>query len=191
MIPYIPHLNHTSPYTPILFTLLLTTLVILIPTINIIPLRITCLFLGLFPFFLTHPFTRTTLLPLLFLTLRPHLKRLRTRAMRVVDDDRLEDKHWMTEIQEVELWENERWSPAGTGTTSPTEADGTMLVDVGWSKGNLKPGERKGWTRGRDGWSAVAEDGSGDVRSVVISLSFGLQFIAFNKMVTENYAVAT
>lgn len=111
--------------------------------------------------------------------------------MRVVDDDRLEDKHWMTEIQEVELWENERWSPAGTGTTSPTEADGTMLVDVGWSKGNLKPGERKGWTRGRDGWSAVAEDGSGDVRSVVISLSFGLQFIAFNKLVTENYAVAT
>jgi hypothetical protein len=30
-----------------------------------------------------------------------------------MDDDRLEDRHWNTEMREVELWENERWSPTG------------------------------------------------------------------------------
>ena len=70
-------------------------------------------------------------------------------------------------MQEVELWENERWSPPNNGTMSPTEVESTMLT-AGWGKANLKHGERKGWTRGKDGWSAVAEDGSGDVRSVLI-----------------------
>ena len=171
MAPYIPHLNHTSPYTPILFTVLPATLVILIPIVNIVPLRVTCLFLGLFPFFLTHPFTRSTLLPLLYITLRPYFTRIRTLVTRVVDDDRLEDKHWITEMQEVELWENGRWSPPNNGTMGPTEADSTVLT-AGWGKANLKHGERKGWTRGKDGWSAVAEDGSGDVRSVLIFSSF-------------------
>jgi hypothetical protein len=69
--------------------------------------------------------------------------------MRVVDDSNLDDRHWSAEVREVELWENERWS-----------------VDGGWGKTHLKSGERSAWTRGRDGWSGVKEDGSGDVRSV-------------------------
>ena len=74
---------------------------------------------------------------------------LRARLVRLADDDRLTDRHWRTEMRDVELWENERWG-----------ADG-----VGWGKGNLRSGERVGWTRGRDGWSGVMEDGTSDVRS--------------------------
>ncbi|CAL1712678.1 unnamed protein product [Somion occarium] len=175
ILPYIPHINHTSPYTPIVFTTVLTLLVILVPIVNFIPLRLTCLILGLFPFFLTHPFTQSTLIPTLLASIRPHLKHFHTLVVRYVDDDRLEDKHWRTEMQEVELWENERWSP---GTTS-SEAGGVNVKtsDGGWSKANLKPGERKAWTRGRDGWSAVAEDGSGDVSNLTFSLSPGWLFV--------------
>ncbi len=74
---------------------------------------------------------------------------------RFVDDDRLEDKHWYSELSVVELWENERLGASG----------GVQ----GWSKANLRPDERKGWTRGRDGWSQVKEDGTEDVRCVLIS----------------------
>lgn len=45
-------------------------------------------------------------------------------------------------------------SPTQSGT--PTE---------GWSKMNLRPGERGPWTRGRDGWGGVGS-GKGAVRSV-------------------------
>ena len=72
-----------------------------------------------------------------------------------------------TQDREVELWENERWAGAGSDVDSaPT--------DAGWSKDNLRPVERKAWTRGRDGWSGVADDGSGDVRSVHASLDGAL-----------------
>ena len=54
----------------------------------------------------------------------------------------------------MELFENERWAP-GEG--------------IGWGKAGLKAGERVAWTRGRDGWSTVAADGSGDVRSVDVA----------------------
>jgi hypothetical protein len=80
------------------------------------------------------------------------LSRWRARLTRLIDDDRLKDRHWQSELREVELFENERWA-AGEG--------------IGWNKANLKPGERVAWTRGRDGWSGVTADGSGDVRSVV------------------------
>lgn len=71
------------------------------------------------------------------------------RMARIVDDDRLEDRHWRSELREVELWENERYSDK----------------DKGFSKASLRPGERKAWTRGRDGWSDEGPDGNGDVRS--------------------------
>jgi hypothetical protein len=44
---------------------------------------------------------------------------------------------------EVELFENERWA-----------------VGAGWKAAHLRAGERRGFTRGRDGWSA----GDGDVK---------------------------
>ena len=33
----------------------------------------------------------------------------------------------------------------------------------GWSKQNLKSGERRAWTRGRDGWSPVVGSNTSDV----------------------------
>ena len=75
------------------------------------------------------------------------------------DDDNLEDRHWRTELREVELYENERWAPGPSNASDEaTKTEGT------WSKSNLKPGERKPWTRGRDGWSGVSDDGNHEVR---------------------------
>lgn len=53
---------------------------------------------------------------------------------------------------EVELFENERWAPG-----------------AGWKAAHLRAGERRGFTRGRDGWSAGDVKGLeyGNVRSVL------------------------
>lgn len=90
---------------------------------------------------------------------QPHYKAARVRLTRFIDNDQLEDKHWRSELKEVYLWENERW-------VGVPGVDESVLSGSSWSKNNLRPGERKAWTRGRDGWSGVAEDGSGDVKSV-------------------------
>ena len=62
-----------------------------------------------------------------------------------------------------------------SSTSSATVTPGTVgLADGGkgatggtWSKANLKPNERVGWTRGRDGWSGVG----GEVRYVFLLYS--------------------
>jgi len=133
-------------------------------------------------------------------------KSIRAFAARIMDDDRLEDRHWNTEMREVELWENERWNSTGssnptsptTSTSTNTDTTNTSISDSsatingimgsgcnaggegggagadaggGWGKSYLRgSAERSAWTRGRDGWSAVGEDGSGEVRSVFHSL---------------------
>lgn len=124
-------------------------------------MRFTVLLLGLAPFAVTHPFIRNSVLPAALYSSQPYIKRLRSRVTRYIDNDRLEDKHWNSEMREVELWENERWlaKPSSGGI------DESALYNAGWSKANLKVGERRPWTKGRDGWSAIAEDGTGDVRS--------------------------
>ncbi|KAL4251207.1 Peroxisomal Membrane Protein PEX28-32 [Abortiporus biennis] len=174
ILPAIPHLNHASPYTPIILTILITMFIILLPIINLLPSRITVLALGLLPLVFTHPFTRETLFPAALNSSRPHLKRIRTRIIRLIDNDRLEDKHWSTEMREVELWENERWALKDS-TLNADEAN--KQFNAGWNKLNLKPGERRPWTRGRDGWSPIAEDGSGDVSNLTFSLSPGWLFV--------------
>ena len=107
---------------------------------------------GLVPFAVNHPFIQRTFL---HVSSTLPIRYYRARLVRLIDDDGLEDRHWQSELREVELFENERWVP-GEGT--------------GWSKTNLKTGERVAWTRRRDGWSAVTADGGGDVRSVVAFL---------------------
>ncbi|KAI0338995.1 hypothetical protein BDW22DRAFT_1487362 [Trametopsis cervina] len=170
--PAITHLNYTSPYTPVILTLTALVCIVLIPLVQLLPLRLTFLTLGLLPLSLTHPFTRTYLLPLLLQLLRPRLKAWHVRLTRLIDNDRLEDRHWRSELREVFLWENERW--AGV----PGVDDGGAVNESGWSKANLRPGERRAWTRGRDGWSGVAEDGSGDVSSnLTFSLAPGWLFV--------------
>ena len=149
VFPYIPHLTFATPYTPLIFTATLLSTLLALPLLPLIPLRPLFLMGGLAPFALSHPLVQRT-----FAQLLPSLplSRWRARLTRLVDDDRLKDRHWQSELREVELFENERWAP-GEG--------------IGWNKANLKSGERVAWTRGRDGWSGVTADGSGDVRSVV------------------------
>lgn len=138
----------------------------MIPLVNLLSMRATCLVLGLAPFFFTHPYTQDTLLPALQSSGRT-LNNLRARIFRLIDDDNLEDRHWRTELREVELYENERWAPGSSSSSDDaSKAEGT------WSKTNLNPGERKPWTRGRDGWSGVSDDGSGEVRSACSVLSW-------------------
>jgi len=72
--------------------------------------------------------------------------------VRLVDDDALKDRHWQSELREIELFENERW------------------VGIGC---NLKTGERLAWTRGRDGWSDVTADGAGDISNLTFPLEPG------------------
>ncbi|GJE88805.1 hypothetical protein PsYK624_048920 [Phanerochaete sordida] len=169
--PVVPHLNHTTPYTPVVFTLTVAALILAMPLVALIPLRAAFIILGLAPFVLTHPFTMYTLYPLLREWAARRLVTLHVRVMKLVDNDRLEDKHWRSELRDVELWENERW--AGV-----SGADDGGSGDAGWNKSNLRPGERKAWTRGRDGWSGVSDDGSGDVSSnLTFSLSPGWLFV--------------
>lgn len=149
VFPYLLHLTFATSYTPLIFTITLLSTLLVIPFLSLIPLRPLFLVGGLAPFALSHPLTRRTLTQLL--PTLP-LSRWRARLTRVIDDDKLKDRHWQSELREVELFENERWLP-GEG--------------AGWGKASLKTGERVAWTRGRDGWSDVTADGSGDVRSVV------------------------
>ncbi|THH28224.1 hypothetical protein EUX98_g5973 [Antrodiella citrinella] len=171
ILPLVPHINHTSPYTPMIFTATLAALLCLLPLVNLLPLRPTFLIVGLMPFALTHPISMDHFLPALAVTMAPYTKRGRVRFARFIDDDRLEDKHWRAEMREVELWENERWSPEAKDEDNHPDKSG-------WRKSNLKPGERRPWTRGRDGVSAIAEDGSGDVSSnLTFSLAPGWLFV--------------
>ena len=157
VFPYVLHFTFATPYTPHIFTITLLNTLLLLPFLSLIPLRPLFLVGGLAPFVISHPLIQralTQLLPTL------PLRRWRARLTRLVDDDRLKDRHWQSELREVELFENERWVP-GEGN--------------GWSKTSLKTGERVAWTRGRDGWSAVTADGSGDVRSVVVAFSLWIR----------------
>ncbi|RPD62672.1 hypothetical protein L226DRAFT_458932 [Lentinus tigrinus ALCF2SS1-7] len=172
-IQFVPYLTWSSPYTGIVLSAVLVTFFAMIPLVNMLPMRTTCLVVGLLPFFVTHPFTQHTLIPHLQSSFGPVLHHILAQARRFVDDDNLEDRHWRTELREVELYENERWAPAPSGASDEAaKAEGT------WSKTNLKPGERKPWTRGRDGWSGVSDDGSHEVSSnLTFSLAAGWYFV--------------
>jgi hypothetical protein len=153
----LPHLTHASPTSSSIFTFLVVTLLLTLPILPLIPLRPTFLVIGLTPFILTHPTTQA-LLPTVLSTGR---KIYVTKLQRVVDNDKLDDIVWTSPTKEVEIWENERWSLTASSSGGST--------DSGWSKANLRRGERKGWSRRRDGWSdAQALGGSmeGEVRSV-------------------------
>ncbi|KAI0754717.1 integral peroxisomal membrane peroxin-domain-containing protein [Daedaleopsis nitida] len=173
VVQYVPYLTWSSPYTGLILSFTFATLLAMIPLVNLLPMRATCLVVGLAPFFVTHPFTQHTLLPTLQSTLGALLDTLHARLFRLIDDDNLEDRHWRTELREVELYENERWAPGpGSAPDDVAKAEGS------WNKTNLKQGERKAWTRGRDGWSGVSDEGSGEVSSnLTFSLSPGWYFV--------------
>ncbi|KAG7086838.1 hypothetical protein E1B28_002760 [Marasmius oreades] len=132
-------------------------------------------------------------------------KKFRWTVQRLIDDNNLTDECWNSEIREVELWENERLdriqalararslstssSSSGSGTVTeddetsgpqPTVRLSRIVTNVspvtGWSKSNLRSGERASWTRGRDGWSGVGSDGS--VSNLTFALSPGWNFVS-------------
>ncbi|CAG7846728.1 SubName: Full=Uncharacterized protein {ECO:0000313/EMBL:CCA73045.1} [Serendipita indica DSM 11827] len=167
----LPHLTHATPTSAPLLTFLLVTLLLGLPLLPLVPLRPVFLIVGIAPFILTHP-TVQRMAPAVLDTAR---KLYFTTIQRFINNDRLEDTVWAAPIREVELWENERWSLA-TSQAAPSSSG-----DPGWSKANLRRGERKGWSRRRDGWSdADALDGSleGDIRSnLTFTLEPGWHFI--------------
>ena len=84
-------------------------------------------------------------------------------------------------------------SPTLIATTmSASSSSASVPPQKGWSKQNLRPGERSAWTRGRDGWSGVGVgghgsmvEGSGEVRfvfrlSIFFLLRLGCSFIIFS-----------
>ena len=126
--PHIPCITHShsgsTPYTHIIFMLALTSFVGLLLILPLIPIRAVALFVGLTPLVLTHPVIRAHVVPPAQALTRSKI--LRTWLGRKIDNDRLEDKHWNTEMKDVELWENERWN-------SSLDSEGTT-GDGGWGK---------------------------------------------------------
>ncbi|KAH9969764.1 integral peroxisomal membrane peroxin-domain-containing protein [Russula dissimulans] len=159
VLPLVHPLTFATPHTPHIFTVTLLSTLLALPFLSLIPLRPIFLVCGLAPFAFTHPLVQHAFAQLLQ-TLPLH--HWRARFTRLIDDDRLKDRHWQSELHEVELFENERWGP-GEG--------------IEWSKANLKLGERVAWTRGRDGWSAVTADGSGSVSNLTFLLEPGWAFV--------------
>jgi hypothetical protein len=145
-LPFLPILTWNTPHTSQLLTVTCISSLILFSLVLFIPLRPTLLFIGLGPLFVTHPLS-LRILPAL---LRPFTRALQWRAQRIIDNDNLAERHWHASKREVELWENERWSPTS-----------------GWSKTTLKVGERMAWTIDRGGWCDIVSDGDGHVRSVL------------------------
>lgn len=182
-------------YTPHILTLLVVTFFPLLIMIHLpaFPTRQVALFAGLFPFLITHPAATTIAssllrysrnkIPLLVDKYEPLLVRInssipkwvkmpvRTLIERLIDNDRLPSEIWRAETREVELFENERYeSPVPVMESS----------SQGWSKANLRPGERRPWTRGRDGWTGIGPED--EIRSVHLPFSPTLLQVLINTL---------
>ncbi|KAG9089382.1 hypothetical protein FS749_001380 [Ceratobasidium sp. UAMH 11750] len=211
-VQLVPHLTwSTSATRPILLMTLLSLLLVLLP----IPTRQIFLAAGLGPLCITHPVMQKVLPGIVAQT----TPAVRVVVERLLDDLRMEERHveargglkfeprlpgfrtmhipttlklalgLKTPAQpaagqyvvpepeeermlEVELFENERWA-----------------AGAGWKAAHLRAGERRGFTRGRDGWSA----GDGDVRGleygdVSSNLTFDLS-PGWNFVETEDWRV--
>ena len=173
-----------SPYTPHILTLLVVTFFPLLIMIHLpaFPTREAALFAGLFPFLITHPATtaiassllqyfKNNIPPLvdkyesLFVQISPSIPKwvkmpMHTLIERLIDNDSLPSEIWRAETREVELFENERYE----GSVPVIGSTGQ-----GWSKANLRSGERRPWTRGRDGWTGIGPED--EIRSVHLPFS--------------------
>jgi hypothetical protein len=210
LLPLTPHLIHQSTHTSLVLTFTLLSFLFFLPVLPLIPLRLLFFVLGVSPFIWTHPVTQAQILPLLKAAVNGSIVKggnanvtltsitsskytaMKIKLRRWIDDDRLDDKHWGAEMREVELWENERWAPNPSSSSSFVAQDdhdivgsgfdvgdgsGSALLGAGagtWSKTNLKPADRAPWTRARDGWSGVG----GEVSSnLTFSLTPGWAFV--------------
>lgn len=88
------------------------------------------------------------------------IRHIRTSVTRFIDNDRLQDEVWNAPITEVELFENERWKADESSYAYSDDGLAGGNGEQRWSKTNLSDTERRGWTRGRDGWNGgVGEEG--------------------------------
>ncbi|KZW00425.1 hypothetical protein EXIGLDRAFT_721949 [Exidia glandulosa HHB12029] len=159
-LPTVPFLTHASPYTTPLLLVLAVSFFALLPVLPFIPLRPTFLLLGLAPLVIAHPRIRAVL-PQVIQSQQPMAAQMRMWAQRAVDDDKLAPDVWNAPLRSVELWENERWD----------------AQHVAWSKTVLRAGERKAWTRGRDGWSGGLDDSPGSLSHLTFALEPGWSFV--------------
>ncbi|KAG8805646.1 hypothetical protein FRC17_005407 [Serendipita sp. 399] len=170
VVPFLPHLSHANRSSAPLLTFLVASGLLVLPVLPFLPLRPIFLVIGLAPFILTHPTTQRVIPTILDASRKIYY----TTVQRIIDNDRLDDVVWSAPLKDVELWENERWSTATAGQS-------TSSGDPGWNKSNLKRGERKGWSRRRDGWSEANELGGvldGDIRSnLTFTLEPGWHFV--------------
>ncbi|EJD52284.1 hypothetical protein AURDEDRAFT_99106 [Auricularia subglabra TFB-10046 SS5] len=159
-ITQVPLLTYASPYTAPLLVVLMLSFVALLPILPLIPLRPTFLILGLAPFVFTHPYVQA-MLPALAASQTPLTSRLHMMVQRAADDDKLAPEVWNAPLETVELYENERWDAQHST----------------WGK-IMRLGERKAWTRGRDGWSGGLEgDGQGTLSHLTFALEPGWAFV--------------
>jgi hypothetical protein len=184
----------SSPYTPHILTLLVVTFFPVLILIHLpgFPIREVALIAGLAPFVITHPLIQSTAPSLLSHIQTQFIPRLISRydhlisyllnpdiskwlfyspwqsaLERLLDNDRLPDEIWSAEKKEVELFENERYdngNPNSSGSPTVSSFGMELTNDQGWSKSNLRPGERSAWTRGRDGWTGIGAND--EIRSV-------------------------
>jgi len=85
-------------------------------------------------------------------------KPVRMILQRFLDDDKLTDECWNSEMREVELWENERYGGSMQSLYSESYPSVSGSMQKGWGEHNLRVVERSAWTRSRDG-SNVATGG--------------------------------
>lgn len=92
---------------------------------------------------------------------------------RFLDDDKLSDECWNSEMREVELWENERYAGPIQSLYTDSYPSSSAATQKGWSKQNLRVDERGAWTRSRDGSNvasgSIGHEASGEVRFEVVS----------------------
>ncbi|KAH7107211.1 Peroxin/Dysferlin domain-containing protein [Auriculariales sp. MPI-PUGE-AT-0066] len=154
----VPLATHASPYSTPLLVVLVVSFVAMLPVLPFIPLRPTFLVLGIAPLIVTHPVVQQRL-PAALVAQQPLIANARMSLQQFIDDDRLAPEVWYAPLESVELWENERWD-------TPHNL---------WSKQALQAGERRAWTRARDGWSGV--DGEGSLSHTTFALEPGWSFI--------------
>ncbi|KAF9502745.1 hypothetical protein BS47DRAFT_1356814 [Hydnum rufescens UP504] len=154
----VPHLTwQTRASTAIFLFLLFTTL----PLLLFLPLRLTAFLAGAGPFLITHPFMRRFIFaPDGGLQQSKVISIVSSQLQRILNEVSLSEKHIEAkELREIEVFQNERWARPSSSATSA--ANGNVIV-AGWKYGdsNLKPIERRAWTREPDGSQAVGDDSS-------------------------------
>ncbi|KDN47738.1 hypothetical protein K437DRAFT_255747 [Tilletiaria anomala UBC 951] len=194
IVPIVPYLNWSS-YNRSLLVLqlsILTTIVMFFIG-PLLPLRLIFLIGGEAVFISKHPWVQPVIEAVgkirasaangssndqqLRSVMRKRGREASHRLRTWLELDRLEDSVWEKGWRDVEMFENERFGGPGADSAVTTSTN----KRAGWGAGNIRPGERKPWTKASDGWSAASElEGTGyelDLRQVASSLEKGWAWV--------------